>query len=223
MNRIGYRWNADLPRSYHVLSHEFGHRWLYFIDIDKGSGPSSVLQPLGGHPAQYVHTPAAFEVYGAGDSSTMGGAKFDDRGGGIFSVPPDWGYYGYSWHELYLMGLAAPDEVDDWYYVDNSSPQLGGAYYPQPGITVSGTRRNVSIDDVIRAMGPRSPTVATSRKSFKVVFVLLGVPGTDPSAAAIEGLDEQRAWFERQFRVATGHRADVYTTLSPVRRRGVRH
>jgi len=222
MNRVGYRWNADLPRSYHVLSHELGHRWLYFIDIDRGSGSSDALHPLGGHPAQYVHTPAAFKVYTDRDSSTMGGSNFLDHGNGTFSTPEEWGYYGYSWHDLYLMGLAAPEEVEDWYYIENTDPALGGAYYPPPEVTVSGTRQDVDIDDVIRAMGLRAPTVATSQKRFKVVFVLLSLPGAQPSPEVIDELNTQREWFERMFKVATGHRAEVHTTLVPVRRRGVR-
>lgn len=222
MNRVGYRWNADLPRSWHVTSHELGHRWLYFINFDTGSGPSNALQPLGGHPAQYVHTPSAFDVYTDRDSSTMGGSNFEDHGNGTFSTPPQNGYYGYSWHDLYLMGLAAPEEVEDWYYIQDTSPALGGAYYPPPNMDVSGVRRNVSVDDVIRAMGPRNPTVATSQKRFKVVYVLLSLSGTDPSGETIQKLNEQREWFERMFRVATGHRAEVDTTLVPVRRRGVR-
>lgn len=222
MNKVGYRWNADLPRSFHVISHELGHRWLYFIDFDEGSGPSDALQPLGGHPAQYVHTPAAFRVYTAGDSSTMGGAYFTDHGNGTFSTPDEYGYYGYTWHELYLMGLAAPGEVENWFYVENSSPPLGGAYYPAPPVTVSGTRRNVTIDDVIRAMGPRNPTAADSQKRFKVVFVLLSLPETEPAAETRSQLDEQRRWFERMFRVATGHRGEVITTLVPARRHPAR-
>jgi hypothetical protein len=222
MNRLGYRWNADLPRSFHVTSHEFGHRWLYFIDFDTGDGPSNALQPLGGHPAQYVHTPAAFRVYTDRDSSTMGGSNFVDHGDGTFSTPDEYGYYGYSWHDLYLMGLAAPEEVEDWYYIANTDPPLGGAYYPAPEVTVSGSRRNVTIDDVVRAMGPRDPGVATSQKRFKVVYVLLSLPGTEASPEAIDELNVQRKWFERMFKVATGHRGEVDTTLVPLRRRGVR-
>lgn len=221
MNRVGYRWNADLPRSWHVTSHEFGHRWLYFINFDTGSGPSNALQPLGGHPAQYVHTPSAFPVYTNRDSSTMGGSNFLDRGSS-FSTPDEYGYFGYSWHDLYLMGLATPEEVEDWYYIQNTSPALGGAYYPPPRITVTGTRRNVRIGDVVRAMGPRNPTAATSQKRFKVIYVLLGLPGMPPSTQTLEMLNEQRQWFERTFRVATGHRAEVDTTIVPVRRRGFR-
>lgn len=222
MNRVGYRWNADLPRSWHVTSHEFGHRWLYFINFDKGTGSSSALQPLGGHPAQYVHTPSAFTVYTERDSSTMGGANFFDHGDGTFSTPGEYGYFGYSWHDLYLMGLAAPEEVEDWYLIQNTSPSLGGAYYPPPGMTVSGARQEVAVEHVVRAMGPRNPTTATSQKRFRVVYVLLSVPGSEPSPETIQALNEQRVWFERTFKVATGHRAAVTTKLVPVRRRGVR-
>ena len=223
MNKADFGLNVDLPEAVHVLGHELGHRWLYFIDIDTGSGPTNVLRPGGGHPAQYVHTPAAYRVFTDVDSSTMGGATFTDHGNGTFTAPDPVGFYGYSWHELYLMGLARPDEVEHWWYIENSNPPLGPAYYPPAGITVSGTRRNVGIDDIVRAMGPRNPTMDTSQKRFRVLFVLMSRPGNEPSQAMLDLVEERRREFDRVFFIATGGRGSIDSRMVAVpKRRGVR-
>lgn len=223
MNRIDFGLNVDLDDATHVLSHELGHRWLYFIDIDSPGAPANILQPAGGHPAQYVHMPAAFDVYTDHDSSTMGGAFFTDHGDGTFTAPDPVANFGYTWHELYLMGLARPEEVDDWYWIGNSDPSLGDAYYPPAGITVSGVRHDVTIDDVIQAMGPRSPSYTGSQRRFRVPFVLVYRPGDPPSQDQLALLEERRATFTSIFPRITGMRASVDTRLTPPpRRRGVR-
>jgi len=223
MNRIDFGLNADIVESLHVLSHELGHRWLYFVDIDEPGAPPDILRPGGSHPAQYVHMPAAFPLYSNHDSSTMGGAFFTDNGDGTFTAPDPVAYYGYTWNELYLMGLARPEEVEDWYWVGNSNPPLGDAYFPPAGITVSGERRDVTIDDVIRAMGPRDPAYAASQRRFRMPFVLLYRPGEPPTAEQIAMVEERRVAFNSLFPRITGERASVDTRATPPpRRRGVK-
>src|SRR6185369_15915826 len=63
LNTLGYGWNSTDELSSHVIMHEFGHRWLYFIRIKEGDSVTSVLNPVSAHPAQYISTPAAFPVY----------------------------------------------------------------------------------------------------------------------------------------------------------------
>ncbi|HUO85728.1 MAG TPA: hypothetical protein VM534_11495, partial [Thermoanaerobaculia bacterium] len=223
MNRIDFSLNLDLADATHVLSHELGHRWLYFIDIDNPGGSADVLRGGGAHPAQYVHTPAAFDVYSDRDSSTMGGAWFEDNGDGTFTAPDPVGYYGYSWHELYLMGLAAPGEVEPWYWIQDSDPPLGNAYWPPAGITVAGTRRNVTIQDVIRRMQPRFPAYPETQKRFKVLFVVLHRPGAPPSGDQIDLAEQRRRELQSVFLRMTGGRGSLDTRVTPPPRlRGIR-
>jgi len=211
MNRIDYSFNNAKESAMHVLGHEFGHRWLYFFRFQDGATRSTKLNPLGGHPAQYVHTPAAFRVYTDSDSSTMGGAAFQEVAGAFIS-PSVRGYYGYSWHDLYLMGLASTDEVAPWYYIDNSSPELGGAYYPPTGQTFLGVRKNVSIQQVVQAMGPRAPAYPDAPKNFRLAIVLLERAEAPATEAQTRAMRAMRDDFASYFPIATGGRATVQTT-----------
>lgn len=222
MNRFDYAMNTTLSRSSHVSLHEFGHRWLFFLQIREGAEDTYSLNPISAHPAQYVHTPAAFNVYGENESSVMGGAYFTDFGDGRFQSG-DYESYGYSWLDLYLMGLAAPEEVPSFFYIRDSG--LGGAYYPPPNEIVTGTRVDVNVGQVISAIGPRTPVAATSQKSFRVYFVLLTRPGQAPADEEMERMADHRRTFVTNFRKATGYRGDVVTVFEPQsgpRRRAVR-
>lgn len=200
-----------------VLMHEFGHRWLYYFDIMEQGERRKSLNPLGNHPAQFVHTPAAFNVETPRDSSVMGGATFDDLGGAFRSQPiGDW-YSGFSWHELYLMGLARPEEVSGWWYIRDSEPLLGGEYFPPSGVTVSGKRVDVGVHQIISAMGPRDPAFASSQKEFRTLFVVLERKGEPVTPAMLS--PEYRTRFEAAFAKATGGRGKVRTGLAPSRRR----
>jgi len=196
----------------HTLIHEFSHYWLYFLRIMENGAISSVLNPLTAHPAQYVHMPAAFPVLSTGDSSVMGGTRFKDNGDGSFTAPSPYPYYGLTWHELYLMGLAAPEEVEPWFYIANSNPELGPEYYT-PGGTYRGTRKNVVVQQVIEALGPRVPAYKDSQKGFKVMFVLMERSTRRPTDEEIGWVNTRRQQMERNFALATGNRAQLTATL----------
>lgn len=211
MNELNFGRNEDARHSGHVLLHEFGHRWLYSPQIKEGEALTHSLNPRGEHPAEYVHTPAAFPVYSVNDASVMGGANFIDHADGTFSTRPETTNFGYSWTDLYLMGLARPEEVEPWYYIADST--LGPEYYPPSNITVTGTRRDVGIQQVIDGMGPRTPGYDASQKNFRVYFVLL--TRTDPTPAQMAALREHRRALEDNFRIATAGRGSVNTTYAP--------
>ena len=175
MNALGYGWNSWDAGKITVLNHEFGHHWLYFPSVDEDG---VVGQPLGGgHPAGWVHTPAATPVFNDFDASCMGGSTWTDNGDGTFTSAPSFASYGYSWHDLYLMGLARPDEVEDWFYLQDSDPGLPGAYWPAENLTVTATRVDVNVGQFETAMGPRVPARGESQTDFIVPMVLLARPG----------------------------------------------
>ncbi len=212
MNRLNFGINANSSTLLHVLGHEFGHRWLYFFRFKDGAMNSTKLNPGGGHPAQYVHTPAAFKVFSDTDSSTMGGGFFQELAPGTFITPPALGYYGYSWHDLYLMGLAKPEEVPPWFYIDNSVPALGPAYYPPSNQAYTGVRKDVNIGQIVEAMGPRRPAANDSPKAFKIAFVLIDRADTPATNADLDAMNSIRKQFEAFFPVATGTRGSITTT-----------
>ncbi|HEX7677416.1 MAG TPA: hypothetical protein VF713_04785, partial [Thermoanaerobaculia bacterium] len=203
-----------------IVLHEFGHRWLQFVETMENGTATMTLNPQPAHPPQFASAPAAFPVVNAYDTSTMGGGYFAQNGNSFTSSP--WSPYGYSWLDLYLMGLAAAEEVPVTYVIDKSNPPLGNAYNPPGNITVTGTRHDVAIQQVIDAMGPRLPSSASSPRVFNVVFVMVAAPGHDVDVD-LARVDSARRVFADNFRKATGNRGLVNTLFFPPspRRRAV--
>ena len=219
MNHFTYNYNAAPQTASQVILHEFGHRWLYFFRIMENGTATNSLNPTSAHPAAYVHAPAAFPVWNPGESSVMGGAVFSEEGSGTYRTHV--ANRGFSWTDLYLMGLAAKEEVQPWFYLAGTTLPL--AYWPENNIVVSGEKRNVNIDQIISVHGPRNPSVNLAQKTFRVLFVLVTPEGKDATDADVAKMNEWRALFERTFSLATGGRARVETTfVQPTRRRAVR-
>ncbi|HEX6159041.1 MAG TPA: PKD domain-containing protein [Thermoanaerobaculia bacterium] len=184
-----------------ILLHELGHRWLYYFAIDEGGQESHAHNPRSYHPAQWVHTPGALLA----DASPMGGTAFRDNGDGTYSTAGEVRHTAYSWHELYLMGLARIAEVQPWYYLTGTS--LGDEYFPPPGQTVTATRVDVNVQQIVSAMGPRHPSFDAAPKEFRVLFVVL-------ERKPVETMPPFRRQFEETFTKATGERGRVVTALS---------
>ena len=72
----------------------------------------------------------------------MGGSNWTDNLDGTFTSQDHatGAYLGYSWVDLYLMGLASPDEVPDFFYLADTDPHVRDAYWADSGITVRGTK-----------------------------------------------------------------------------------
>lgn len=225
MNKVGYGVNRDARAASHVVMHELGHRWLFYFSILENGSRSFVLNPISAHPAQYVDTRAAFPVYLGADSSVMGGGTFTDNGDGSFTSS-EYASYGYSWLDLYLMGLADKSEVTPWFYIANSNPQLGEAYYPPERRTYRGTRHDVKVQQVIDSMGARTPAYPDTQRTFRVAFVLLADPDRPVGENELALVQQYRGLLEQNFPVATGGRGNVTTSIAavppPARRRAVR-
>lgn len=225
MNAIGHGHNRTLEGASRVLMHELGHRWLFSVAMMEDGDFKSTLNPLSAHPAQYVDTRAAFSVYTDRDTSVMGGGHFLENGDGTFTSGP-YAPYGYSWLDLYLMGLAAPAEVPDFFYIANSSPRLGGAYYAPPNRTYAGTRRDVTLRQITDATGVRQPAYPETQRVFRMITVVVFDPEQPMTAAQVASLRDYMRTMEADFRTATSARASVSFDADPPdskpRRRAVR-
>ena len=220
MNQFTYGYNALPENASKVILHEFGHRWLYFFRVKEGEQLNRSLNPVSAHPAGFVHTPSAFSVYGDNESSVMGGGVFTPSDGGAFRARAL--NMGYSWTDLYLMGLAAPEEVQPWFYLANTVPALPQEYWPPDNVEVRGEQRPVTIDQVIAAEGPRDPSTATSQRQFRMLFVLV-TENAQPTAEEIAKITEWRLLLEKNFATATGGRARVLTEwVRPSKKRALR-
>jgi hypothetical protein len=219
LNQLTYNYSVAEDTASKLLLHEFGHRWLYFISILENGQTGRFLNPVSPHPAAYVHTPAAFPVYGGEESSVMGGAYFTTQADGKYRAHA--ANMGYSWTDLYLMGLAAPEEVPPWFYLANTN--LPREYWPAEGVVVDGEKHDVSIGQVTSVHGKRNPSTAISERRFRVLFVLVTEAGQSPTEAEVAKLNEWRAVMERNFAAATGGRASLETTYVEIaKKRAVR-
>ena len=215
MNKTNHGWNFPTsPGRFTVLSHELGHHWLQRIDIDEGSGPSNILNPISAHPAGYVYTKSVEDLVSPDDSSVMGGGNWTDNGDGTWSVPPDYTYYSFAPHELYLMGMMAPAEVPDWFYLDNTSPPQPQAYWANPGATVTGDYGVVTMQMLLDAMGTRDPVYPNEKRDLFVPLVLVVRPGQEPSTADWNFMTSIRDPWRDAFHIQTNFRGTA-TTVSP--------
>ena len=150
------------------------------------------------------------------DTSVMGGGYWTDNGDGTWSVPADYTYYSYAAYELYLMGMMAPEEVPDWFYLNNTNPPQPRSYWANPGATVTGDYHLVTMQMLLDAMGTRDPVYPNEKRDLFVPMVLVVRPGQEPSAADWEFMMSVRDPWRDAFHTQTHYRGTV-TTLVPHR------
>ncbi len=194
MNEINLSWNSRDHTSVSVLQHEVGHDWLYF-GLPSGTGA---------HPKQGAFTPAAFTARTPIDGSAMGGTFWLDNTDGTFTTPPYRTYYGFSWHELYLMGLATRAEVTDWWYL-SGVPELDAPYYPPASSTFAATRNDLTAD-VLDVLNPEYPNTQTD---FNVLFTLITRPDNPVRDEDLANMRRKMEVWPRAWSDSTGGRSTV--------------
>lgn len=199
-----------LPYNYAMsqLGHEMGHRWAAFVSA-KVNGETIQLGPV--HWARGLQAPVAFPYQRPVEASAMGGGVWQDNFDGTFTQLDD-DYYvpatGYSYLDLYLMGLISPAEVPDFFILKNLVPagkdSHGHAIF-------KADRIKITIQDVITAEGRREPDVDHSQRNFNTGIVLIVEHGNAPSHDLAERADAVRQrWIDYRDRT-TGHRAIMTT------------
>ncbi len=117
---------------------------------------------------------------------------------------------GYSYLDLYLMGLITPSEVPDFFMLRN----LAAAGRDANGHPVfKAERTKITIQDVIAVEGTRQPGVDHAQKQFNTGMVVIVEHGKKPSRELIERTDGIRAAWIDYFAAVTGHRAAMTSTL----------
>jgi hypothetical protein len=190
---------------FEFLAHEVGHRWLARIHVDgAGAARANLLGRGGAHWSFFLDT----------DASVMEGNAIADRGNGRFETVDI--ARRFSPLDQYAMGLRPAAEVPPFFYVDvpddfRPNRPFKASSAPEAGVSFTGVRRDVRIEDVVRAMGPREP--ATGPPVFRQAFVLVA----DDSASATEGrvraVGRIRSRFGPYFTEATGGRGVAVSTL----------
>ena len=183
-----------------ILAHEVGHRWLAFTRFIRQGRPSTDL--LG---RQMAHWSFLMDT----DGSVMEGNDIRDNGDGTFTTTATW--LGFSALDEYLMGLRRPDEVPPFFYVTGSSLDPEGA--PSTGVIITGQRRDVNINQIIAAEGPRVPASAQAQKVTQVAFALLGRQGEPPSLDSVKKVNQYRNRLSSYYRQETDGRGRIATWL----------
>jgi hypothetical protein len=191
------------------IGHEMGHRWSAFVSAKVGSETIS-LGPT--HWARGLQAPAAFPFQRPSEASAMGGGVWQDNFDGTFTQLDD-DYYvpatGWSYLDLYLMGLIGPSEVPDFFILRN----LAAAGRDATGRPMfKADRTKVTIDDVIAVEGARLPDVDRSQKAFNTGMVVIVEHGKTPSRELVERTSAiGQRWID-YWVTTTGHRASMTTT-----------
>lgn len=192
---------------FEILGHEVGHRWLSRIRFRDPGGTGNGLLGRG-----LVH----WSFFLDSDASVMEGNDIEDRGGGRFETV-DFAR-GFSALDQYAMGLRAPAEVPPFFFVDGADDFRPNRAFrfssaPEAGISFTGVRREVRIEDVIAALGPRVPDHTRAPRAMRQAYVLVADATAPATAARVQAVARIRSRFEEDYRRATGGRAAVDTTL----------
>ena len=188
-----------------ILAHETGHRWLtrlMFRNADR-----SISDQLLGR--QLAH----WSFFTDSDGSVMEGNEIEDLGGGTFRTTTSTEKY--SRLDLYAMGLATDAEVPRWFFIDVPIAPWTREDAPIAGATITGTRRDVLIQDVLDAMGPRVPAAADSPRVHRQAFVFVRRATAVLDPLDLTRLGRIREQFGPFFNRATDNRMTVRTTLTP--------
>src|SRR5207247_3978261 len=76
-------------------------------------------------------------------------------------------------------------------------------------VTIGGTKKVVTIDDIIRAEGERVPKSADAPKSFKIGFVLLVRKGQQTDTSLLNDFESAVDTLVGGWQAATGNRATL--------------
>jgi len=201
--------NGKMPPYMYAMSqigHEMGHRWAAFVSA-KVDSETIPLGPT--HWAMGLQARVPFPYMRPTEASIMGGGVWQDNFDGTYTQLDD-DYYvpatGYSYLDLYLMGLISPAEVPDFFILRNFVPAGKDANGHR---IFKADRTKVTIQDVIAAEGARSPDVDHSQRHFNTGMVIIVQHGLKPSPLLIHETNGIREQWMKYFSIATGRRASM--------------
>ena len=187
-----------------VLGQEAGHRWLAYMSFRDRTGARS--------DALLGRDLAHWSFFFDSDASVMEGNDIEDLGGGSFRTTD--AVKRYSRLDQYAMGLVPPSFVPTFFYVESpTGSSKAPESAPSIGVSFTGTRRDVLIDDVIAVMGTRVPTFSDSPKTHRQAFIYIVSNGRTADAGQVSKLDRIRVAWESFFLSATEGRMTLNSKL----------
>jgi hypothetical protein len=142
----------------------------------------------------------------------MGGANWKDNGDGTFTLLANGTMNpasGFSYLELYLMGLLPASAVPDFFVLRNQRV-VGRA--PDGNSIYAGEKIPITIKDVIAHNGPRTPSFETSPKANNTAMVAVMLHGRKPAAEMLSKIEGIRAAWIGYWSKVTGGVATMTTT-----------
>ncbi len=190
-----------------IMGQESGHMWLAFPRFDDSGVCSTLLLGRDLSHWSFFHDT---------DASDMEGNKWQDNSNGTFTTIEATSRY--SALDQYIMGLRTTASVPTFFFIRNPTNTGGriAASAPETGVTVGGTRQNVTVNQIQTCEGPRSPsgfTAVNPTTTWKQAFILLITGGTTAPSADITKIDTIRSGWQSYFATATGGRGSVDTTV----------
>ncbi|APR83282.1 Putative hemagglutinin/hemolysin-related protein [Minicystis rosea] len=203
--------------------------YLFLLELSHRFGPA--LRVPAPNPGALIGFDFHWSFWMDAGGSPSGGNVWKDNGDGTFTVEAQSPKaLKFSMIDLYIMGLAAKEEVPPFGVLESVTPPTGitdplwgGPYaahsFPwfdaSKPFTVTATRRSITIDDVIAANGTRDPAADAAPKTWTVGFVLLVGPNDDATqvSTAQTTFDPLANNFASAFNTATQGRGtlDVVT------------
>jgi len=192
---------------FEILAHEVAHRWLARLRFRDAGGPSDALLT-----GDRLH----WSFFLDSDASLIGGNEIADTSAGRFETI-DFARR-FSPLDQYVMGLRGPEEVPPFVLVEGADqfrPNRGyrASSSPEAGVRFTGRRRLVTIDDVVSAMGARTPAVRQAPHVFRQAYLLVGDAAAPPTTDRADIVDRIRSRFEPFFEAATDGRGRLETRL----------
>ncbi|MEO8036741.1 MAG: BACON domain-containing carbohydrate-binding protein, partial [Acidobacteriota bacterium] len=180
-----------------ALTHELGHEYVFYADykdVDgtvRGLWRDAGVPCFGGaHPNNGLVNRSMFpdSQSFASTMSVMGGSI---TGTYVLNSPR----FGFSPLEMYLMGLAAPAEVTPITFVQNGTP------------------KQITIDQVIAANGPRTPSYNEQPRVFRIPTFVVVRKGETVSDSQLQQLQNLLFRWQSRFWRETSGRARGNLTL----------
>ena len=184
-----------------LMGQECGHRWLAYLRFRDGTINSAEL--LGRDQAHW-------SFFFNSDASNMEGNEIQDLGGGAFRTVG--AVSRYSALDQYAMGLRAASDVPAMFLVTGVTSGGSAGDSPRIGVDIRGTRKDLTIADIVTANGTRRPDASTAQKTFRQAFIYL-VAGTPESSDDLGKLESIRGAWETYFSDSTERRGTMTSRL----------
>jgi hypothetical protein len=198
---------ASRPTTLGLLGHEVGHRFLTRAEVvHPGVAVDVLLGRQSSHWSFFLDTDASF----------LEGNDIVEESAESFRTVETVSRY--SRLDLYLMGLADAAEVAPFFIVTGASANLFGEPLdnestPREDVVITGTRTDLTIDEIIRALGERRPRAGEAQSTFRHAWILLSRANEPPTSEDVAKLHDARNAFLQFFNEKTLGRGHIETRI----------